>query len=118
MANARDLATVVAADLTEVLEQKVSVNGKGLNGTLVVDTVLNAITEYLASGEDVKLNGFGTFSVAERAARKGVNPKLLSELKKQGVDEASAKAQAQIDIAASKAPKFKPQKGLKDAVNS
>lgn len=55
-----------------------------------IDGLTEIITETLAKGETVNLIGFGTFSVGERAARTGRNPKTGAELK----------------IAASKAPKF------------
>lgn len=66
-----------------------------------VDAVFDAISGALSSGGDVRLVGFGTFSVAARAATKGRNPRTGEE----------------IDIPASKQPKFKAGKGLKDAVN-
>ena len=66
-----------------------------------VDAVFDAISGALASGGDVRLVGFGTFSVAQRAATKGRNPRTGEE----------------IDIPASKQPKFKAGKGLKDAVD-
>ncbi len=66
-----------------------------------VDAVFDAISGALSSGGDVRLVGFGTFSVANRAATKGRNPRTGEE----------------IDIPASKQPKFKAGKGLKDAVN-
>lgn len=69
--------------------------------TRVVDAVFNTIVERLKSGATVTVSGFGTFSVTERAARTGRNPQT---------GEA-------IQIAASKSPKFKAGKGLKDAVN-
>jgi len=65
-----------------------------------VEAVLGGITSTLASGDSVSLVGFGTFSVADRAARTARNPRT---------GEA-------IQVAASKAPKFKPGKALKDAV--
>jgi DNA-binding protein HU-beta len=61
-----------------------------------------AIAQALKAGDTVSLIGFGTFSVKERAARKGHNPKTGQE----------------IDIAACKVPNFKAGKGLKDAVES
>jgi len=67
----------------------------------IVDTVFTSIQEALAGGEEVRLVGFGTFAVAERAASKGRNPRTGDV----------------IDIPASKQPKFKAGKGLKDAVN-
>jgi DNA-binding protein HU-beta len=66
-----------------------------------VDATFNAITTALKSGDGVQLVGFGNFSVTSRAARQGRNPQTG----------------ATIQIAASKAPKFKAGKGLKDAVN-
>lgn len=67
-----------------------------------LDALVAAITESLVKGEDVKISGFGTFLVTERAARTGRNPQT---------GEA-------IQIEASKAPKFKAAKALKDAVNA
>ena len=66
-----------------------------------VDSVLDAITSALTSGDGVQLIGFGNFSVADRAARQGRNPRTGET----------------IQIAASKQPKFKAGKALKDAVN-
>lgn len=65
-----------------------------------VDAVLSGISGALASGDSVSLVGFGTFSVTERAARTARNPRTG----------------APIQVPASKAPKFKAGKGLKDAV--
>ncbi len=67
---------------------------------LVVDASLSVITNSLRNGEPVQLTGFGTFEVANRAARTGRNP-------------ATGKS---IKIAASKAPKFKAGKVLKDSI--
>ena len=66
-----------------------------------VDAVVDSITGALAKGGDVRLVGFGTFSVSQRAATKGRNPQTG----------------APINIPASKQPKFKAGKALKDAVN-
>ena len=66
-----------------------------------VDALLNAVTGALKKGDEVRLVGFGTFSVAQRAAAEGRNPRTG----------------AKINIPASKQPKFKAGKGLKDAVN-
>lgn len=65
-----------------------------------LDGFTNAVTNALKEGDSVALVGFGIFSVKERAARKGRNPKTGEE----------------IEIAASKVPDFKAGKGLKDAV--
>ncbi|RMF70590.1 MAG: HU family DNA-binding protein [Alphaproteobacteria bacterium] len=66
-----------------------------------VDAVFSTITDALKSGDDVRLVGFGTFSVATRAATTGRNPRTGET----------------IQIPASKQPKFKAGKQLKDAVN-
>ena len=66
-----------------------------------VDAIFGAIADSLRNGEPVMLTGFGSFSVAERAARSGRNPRTGEP----------------ITIAASKNPKFKAGKGLKDALN-
>ena len=65
-----------------------------------LDAVVAVITETLVSGEDIKIAGFGTFSVTERAARTGRNPQTGETIK----------------IEATKAPKFKASKTLKDLV--
>ena len=63
---------------------------------------IDVVGEELKKGEKIQLVGFGTFEVAERAARTGQNPQ-------------TGKA---IEIPASKAPKFKAGKALKDSVNA
>ena len=78
--------------------------GAGLSkadATKAVDSVFGAISNSLARGSDVRLVGFGTFSVAKRAASQGRNPRTGETIR----------------IAASKRPKFKAGKALKDAVN-
>jgi DNA-binding protein HU-beta len=65
-----------------------------------LDCVLSSITKALKKGDTVTLIGFGTFKVTQRKARKGRNPQTGEE----------------IDIKASKAPKFTPGKALKEAV--
>jgi len=67
-----------------------------------VDAVIDSIKKRLAEGDTVTLIGFGTFTVRERAARTGRNPRTGKP----------------IDIKAAKVPVFKPGKALKDAVNS
>jgi DNA-binding protein HU-beta len=66
-----------------------------------VDSVFDSITGALKTGGDVRLVGFGTFSITNRKASIGRNPRTGE----------------QIQIPASKQPKFKAGKGLKDAVN-
>jgi DNA-binding protein HU-beta len=71
------------------------------SATRAVEAVFDGISQALKQGETVNLVGFGTFSVGARAARSGRNPRTGET----------------IAIAASKSPKFKAGKGLKDAVN-
>ena len=66
-----------------------------------VDSVFDTISKALSSGSDIRLVGFGTFSVAQRRASEGRNPRTGEK----------------IQIPASKQPKFKAGKALKDAVN-
>ena len=61
-----------------------------------------AVAEELKKGGKVQLVGFGTFEVSERAAREGRNPQTGAAMK----------------IAASKMPKFKAGKALKDMINA
>ncbi|MCZ6474283.1 MAG: HU family DNA-binding protein [SAR324 cluster bacterium] len=66
----------------------------------VLNCMIDSMTNALASGDTVTLVGFGTFSVTHRAARRGRNPQTGAE----------------IQIAASKSPRFKAGKALKDKV--
>lgn len=66
-----------------------------------VEAALGAISNALTSGDSVALVGFGTFSVRERGARTGRNPRTGES----------------IQIAASRVPAFKAGKALKDAVS-
>jgi len=66
-----------------------------------VEAVFEAISGAMSSGDSVSVVGFGTFSVSDRQARTGRNPKTGEN----------------IEIAACKVPKFKAGKSLKDAVN-
>lgn len=66
-----------------------------------VESVFDAISGALRKGDEVRLVGFGTFSVAKRKASTGRNPRTGEPMK----------------IKASNQPKFKAGKGLKDSVN-
>ena len=66
-----------------------------------VDAVFDTVTSALKRGDDVRLVGFGTFSVTRRAASQGRNPRTGER----------------IQIPASNQPKFKAGKGLKDSLN-
>ena len=91
MSNKNDLIGVVAekAGLTKAQAGE------------AVDAVFDAITSSLKSGDEVRLVGFGTFAVSKRKATVGRNPAPGAE----------------INIPASNQAKFKPGKGLKDAIN-
>ncbi len=69
--------------------------------TRLIEATLDVITSALKSGDEVRLVGFGTFAVSQRAATTGRNPRTGEE----------------IQIPAVKQPKFKAGKQLKDAVN-
>ena len=65
-----------------------------------LDATVDAVEAALKAGDTVSLIGFGTFYVGERAARTGRNPRTGKTL----------------EIKAAKSPKFRPGKGLKDAI--
>jgi len=86
-------------DLIAQVTNKVGL--KKAEATKAVDCVFDTITTSLKKGNEVRLVGFGTFSVARRKASAGRNPRTGEAIK----------------IPASNQPKFKAGKGLKDAVN-
>ena len=65
-----------------------------------VNEVFAEITDTLKDGGEISINGFGKFEISERPARQGINPATGEK----------------IEIAASKSPKFKASKTLKDSV--
>jgi DNA-binding protein HU-beta len=71
------------------------------DSTKAVDSVFDSITTSLKGGDEVRLVGFGTFTVSNRRATEGRNPRTGEKIK----------------IPASKQPKFKAGKALKDALN-
>jgi DNA-binding protein HU-beta len=85
--------------LIEALSSKLSV-GK-IDAEKFIHGFVDVVTEALKSGQEVNISGFGAFSVSQRAARMGVNPQHPEQ---------------KIQIAATKIPKFKAGKNLKDAV--
>lgn len=87
------------AELVAAMSDKAQLSKKDAEAALKAFT--DVVAEELKKGEKIQLVGFGTFEVAERAARTGRNPQTGAEMK----------------IAASKAPKFKAGKALKDLVN-
>ena len=87
------------ADLVAAMAEKAGVSKKDAEASLKPFT--DVVAEELKKGEKIQLVGFGTFEVSERAARTGRNPQTGAEM----------------TIAASKAPKFKAGKALKDSLN-
>ncbi len=85
----------------ELVEQVAELSGLPRSkAELTVNAFINNTQETLSLGDSVQLIGFGTFSVADRAARKGRNPQTGEE----------------IHIPACKLPQFKAGNKLKDAV--
>ncbi len=87
------------SELVALIAEKAELSKKDSEKALVA--TIETITETLAKGEKIQLVGFGTFDVSERKERTGVNPSTKEK----------------IVIPASKSPKFKAGKALKDAVN-
>jgi len=86
----------------EFVDQVASKSGlQRRDAAKAVDAFLDSITDSLKQGEDVAFTGFGKFSVQQRAARQGVNPRNPSE---------------RVQIPASKVPKFSAGSQLKQAV--
>lgn len=86
-------------DLVGVVAEKANITKS--QAAEAVDAVFDAVTQSLKKGDEVRLVGFGTFSVNKRAATTGRNPATGATIK----------------IPASNQAKFKPGKGLKDAIN-
>ena len=86
-------------ELVEAIAKQAGLSKKASDDA--VKAFVETVTKELKKGEKVTLIGFGTFEVSKRAASTGRNPQTGKEMK----------------IAASKAPKFKAGKALKDAVN-
>ncbi len=89
--NKNDLVSTVA-DMAELSKA---------DAARAVDSVFDSITASLKTGTEVRLVGFGTFSVARRKASEGRNPRTGEK----------------IHIPASNQPKFKAGKALKQSVN-
>lgn len=87
-------------ELVAAISEKTELTKKDSEKAL--KALIDVVAEELKKGEKVQLVGFGTFEVSERAARTGKNPQTGKAIK----------------IPASKAPKFKAGKALKDTVNS
>jgi len=86
------------ADLVKAIAQKATLNQATAQKAL--ESMLETFKDSLKKGDKIQLIGFGSFEVAKRAARKGVNPQTKKT----------------IQIAAKKVVKFKPGKDLKDLI--
>ena len=87
-------------ELVAAIAEKTQLTKK--DSEMALKAFINVVSEELKKGEKIQLVGFGTFEVSDRAARTGKNPQTGSA----------------IDIPASKAPKFKAGKALKETVNN
>ncbi len=86
-------------ELVAAIAERTQISKKDAEKALKAFT--DVVAEELTKGEKIQLVGFGTFEVSDRAAREGRNPRTGETM----------------TIAASKTPKFKAGKALKDAVN-
>ena len=86
-------------ELIAAVAEKAEISKK--DAEKAVKALTDAVAEELAMGGKVQLVGFGNFEVSERPAREGRNPRTGETM----------------TIAASKTPKFKPGKALKDEIN-
>ena len=87
------------AELIEALSSKIDL--PKATAERAVNLVFDDITAALKADDKVNISGFGTFTVSNRKARQGRNPKTGET----------------IEIAASRSAKFKPGKGLRDSLN-
>ncbi len=87
------------AELVAAIADKTDLSKKDSEKAL--KAFIEVVTKELKKGGKIQLVGFGTFEVVKRAAREGRNPQTKQKIK----------------IPASKAPKFKAGKALKDAIN-
>jgi len=87
------------AELVEEVAKESDLTKK--DAEVIVQTVLDSITDALQGGEGVELRGFGSFRIRSRSPRQGRNPKTGSD----------------VSVPAKKVPHFKPGKELRDLVN-
>lgn len=87
------------AELIEHMAQEADISKAA--ATRALEAMVGGVTASLKKGRSVTLAGFGTFAVSKRAERVGRNPRTGNEIR----------------IKAAKVPKFRPGKGLKDALN-
>jgi len=87
-------------ELVAAIAEKTQLTKK--DSEMALKAFIDVVSDELKKGEKIQLVGFGTFEVSDRAARTGKNPQTGNA----------------IDIPASKAPKFKAGKALKETVNN
>lgn len=87
------------AELVEEVAKESELTKK--DAEVIVQTVLDSITESLQRGEKIELRGFGSFRIRNRMSRQGRNPKTGTA----------------VSVPAKKVPYFKPGKEIKDLVN-
>lgn len=87
------------AELVEEVANESELTKK--DAEVIVQTVLDSITESLQRGEKIELRGFGSFRIRNRSSRQGRNPKTGTS----------------VSVPAKKVPYFKPGKEIKDLVN-
>ena len=87
-------------ELIDALNAKLNLNNKG-EAEKILQGFVDVVTDALKVGQEVNISGFGSFVVVARSARMGVNPQNPEQ---------------KIQIAATKVPKFRAGKNLKDAV--
>jgi nucleoid DNA-binding protein len=92
------MANINKDALVESIAAKTDLSKKDVE--MVIDTMVDAITEQLRQGNKVTFTGFGAFRVSKRAAREGINPQT----------------KAKIQIPAMTLPKFTAGKALKEAI--
>jgi DNA-binding protein HU-beta len=98
--NQRRSSYMNKTELIAAIAEKTELSKK--DAEKAVKAFTDVVVEELKKGEKIQLVGFGTFEVSERAARTGRNPQTGAEM----------------NIPASKAPKFKAGKAFKDALNA
>jgi DNA-binding protein HU-beta len=87
------------SELVDAIAQQADISKAA--ATRALDAVIHAVKTTLKKGDSVTISGFGTFAVNKRKARTGRNPRTGTAIK----------------IKASKVPKFRPGKALKDTLN-
>lgn len=88
------------AELVTAIADRTKLTKKDADNAL--KAFIDVVGDELSKGEKVQLAGFGTFEVSERAERQGINPRTKES----------------ITIPASKSPKFKAMKALKERINN